>query len=108
MTICELKELGSKIQAFLNSQDVELTKSSGIWIANTRLQETLISLNVKIITRSELEQLGLKVREVLLSHEMKLIKYRGQGNTRSKRDTYIHNHPENLANRVEFNVYTQC
>jgi hypothetical protein len=108
MTICELKELGSKIQAFLNSQDVELTKSSGMGKANTRLQEILISLNIKIITCSELEQLGLKVRDILLSHDMKLIKYRGQGNTRSKRDAYIHNHPENLANRVEFNVYTQC
>jgi hypothetical protein len=108
MTICELKELGSKIQAFLNSQDVELTKSSGMGKANTRLQEILISLNVNIITRSELEQLGLKVREILLSHDMKLIKYRGQRNTRSKRDAYIHNHPENLVNRVEFNVYTQC
>ncbi len=77
MTINELKDLSSNIQVFLNSQEVEMNKSSSTGKVKIKSQEIFNSLGVKKITSNELEQLRLKVQEILISHDKKFIKHGG-------------------------------
>jgi hypothetical protein len=85
-----------------------MVKNCGVVKEQIRLQESLIPLPFKELTPDKLEQLGLKVRELLYSYDMKIIKSRGQGLGRSKRNTCIHHDREHFANGTGLSVYTQC
>jgi hypothetical protein len=92
MTISELNELSSKIQEFLNSQKVVMVKNCGVVKEQIRLQESLIPLPFKELTPDKLEQLGLKVREILFSHDMKFIKNRSAENIDLKYQKTLKSH----------------